>query len=62
MSILKDWATLNSHIMELSEKKLMELLDKEKAGENRVSFLIRIQGRINKLAARRETASLAKSK
>lgn len=54
--ILKDWATMNEHLMDLSENECRALLEKELKGQNRTSFLIRITGRINKLRARRETA------
>ena len=62
MDYLKDWVTLNQHIMELPEKKLQQLLLAEKDGPARFTFLVRIQGRINKLRARRERQELMKGK
>lgn len=56
--ILKTWKTMNDAIMELSEDQLEELKSVETKGQNRLSFLSRIQGRINKLRSRRESAAI----
>lgn len=60
MDILKNWITLLKHIEALSEKSCLELLEKEKAGQKRVAFLLRIYGRMNKQRTQRERAALRK--
>lgn len=58
--ILKNWKTLNNNFQKLSETELEKLLKQEKAGENRLSFLRRIQGRINVLQAKRKQMEILK--
>ena len=56
--LLKDWNVLNKYVQELTEDELKILLDKEKKGLRRVSFMIRIYGRYNKLRTQRERENL----
>lgn len=58
--VLKNWTTLSNVIMDLTENELERLKQAEKKGQNRLSFLSRIQGRINKLRSRRESAEVFK--
>lgn len=60
--LLQDWGTLNRNIQQLSEEDCMQLLKKEKAGQQRLSFLLRIYGRLNKLRTQRERNELASGK
>lgn len=60
MEVLKTWKTLNENLHSMSEEDLIKLLKREKSGENRLSFLRRIQGRINKLSARRKQLEILK--
>lgn len=55
---LENWVSLNNVIMDMTEEQLEQLKEQEKAGQNRLSFLSRIQGRINKLRSRRESAEI----
>ena len=58
--ILQNYSTLNKHVMDLTEDQLEELKQAELDGERRRTLLDRIQGRINKLRSRRESAELLK--
>lgn len=57
--LLVDWGTLNKHIQTLTEKECAALLEREKNGDNRLSFVLRIYGRLNKLRNKRERKELA---
>ncbi len=55
---LENWAVLNDNIQQLDEATIKALIDKEKKGESRPQFLIRLHGRYNKLRAIREKKEL----
>lgn len=55
---LDTWAALTSEIDKIPEADLWILLEKEKKGACRHSFLTRIYGRANKLRCRREAGEL----
>ena len=57
---LKNWASLNAALPNLSETQCWDLLDKEKSGAKRIQFLLRLYGRANKLRGRRERKYLFK--
>jgi hypothetical protein len=57
--VLKDWLSLNAHIMKLSdERALSQLIDEELNGRRRKAFVMRIFHRVNRLRTQRETAAL----
>ena len=59
-AMLYNWKSLNKGFQTLTEDELEKLLAMEKAGQARLTFLQRIQGRINKLQARRKQLELLK--
>lgn len=54
INYLENWAVLNENVQNLDEETLSELIEKEKHGEARPQFLIRLYGRYNKLRTIRE--------
>ena len=60
MKELESWAILNASIMELDEERLTELLEEEKRTKARFSFLIRLQGRLNRLQNSNKMKALMK--
>lgn len=46
---LVSWVVLNSEVMRLSEEDLERLLNLERRGKHRRSFMIRIQQRLNRI-------------
>lgn len=59
---LRTWAGLNEHINTLDEAECWALLAAEKKGKRRVSFMLRIYGRANRLrteSERKELVTLA---
>lgn len=59
--ILKDWATLNKNVMKLSVAELQKIYDIESKGKQRLTLLLRIQGRLNKLLARQSKLDVLKN-
>lgn len=62
---LENWDMLNEHVKTLDEKAVKALIEKEKKGQNRPQFLLRMYGRFNRLRTareRRELMSNSKSK
>lgn len=57
--ILGNWKLLNEKIGTLTEEECHSLLDSEKKGQKRYTFLRRIYGRYNTLRASREHRELA---
>lgn len=57
---LLSWALLNQKLVTATEKECKELLQREKKGERRISFLLRIYGRWNKLRTTRERNEIMK--
>lgn len=55
---LESWLGLQHELPKLSEEKLWELLEREKRGQCRHSFVQRLFGRANKLRAQREAGDL----
>jgi hypothetical protein len=51
---LDNWVAINEAMRTCTEKEALKLMEKERAGENRVRVLIRIHSRMNKLRADRE--------
>lgn len=58
--LLKNWLTLNEKIHGCTEKDCAELLAREKRGQRRATFLLRIYGRFNTLRCVRERGELLK--
>lgn len=56
---LGNWSLLNSRLMAMNEEEVAALLKKEKAGQGRLTFLLRLQARLNKLRRERERGELA---
>lgn len=59
--LLGNWNTLNARLMELGEDEVGSLLEAEKAGQNRISFVLRLHSRLTKLRRERERRELARS-
>jgi hypothetical protein len=58
MAKLLNWTELNKTLNLAGEQLLSDLLAQELAGPARVTHLLRIHARLNKLRARRERAEL----
>lgn len=56
--LLQAWGTLNKEMQKITEEGCAELLKREKKGRRRLSFLLRIYGRFNKLRTQRERNEL----
>lgn len=56
--VLSNWTNLNKNINNLSEKECAEALQKEKKGERRLTFLLRLYGRFSVLRMKREREDL----
>lgn len=56
--LLESWAALNKGISKLNEQEAKALLDAERKGQQRHSFLLRIYGRYNTLRTKRERKEL----
>jgi len=52
--ILKDWRSMTSQLHTLREDQVLSLLEIEKQGAQRVSFLERLHQRYNALRVKRE--------
>lgn len=55
---LENWSVLNENVQNLDEETLWKLLQRERKGEKRTQFLIRLYGRYNKLRTVRERKEL----
>jgi len=55
---LNSWKSLNDFLRTANEEQCIELLKREKRGDARVHFLIRIHGRLNVTRAARERQEL----
>lgn len=58
--VLKNWEAVNIFMLSATEKEAAQLLEAEKVGAARLSVLMRIYGRFNKLRTRRERSELLK--
>ena len=58
MTILDSWARLNEAVGELTEEQALALLEAEKEGGARPTFLIRLHMRYNKMRGAREKREL----
>lgn len=58
--LLANWNTLNGAIMGLGEVEVARLLDSEVGGANRLTFVLRLHSRLNRLRRERERRALAK--
>lgn len=58
MEELDNWRSLNEALNKCSEKEAWEMLESERKGEARPTFLMRIYGRAAKLRADRERRDL----
>lgn len=57
---LENWGALTSEIHKKGEAELWELLEREKLGLCRHSFVTRLYGRANKLRTKRESGELSR--
>lgn len=55
------WVELNERLGSMSEAQVRQLLEKERTGRRRATFLRRIHQRLTRLRANRERAALRKS-
>lgn len=60
IALLDNWVTLNERLMELREQEVAALLSHEKKNRNRITFVLRLHSRMNKLRRERERRVLAK--
>lgn len=58
--LLRSWSALNEGLHKLTEQECATLLKAEKLGPRRLSFLIRIYGRFNRLRTTRERNELTR--
>lgn len=58
--ILANWATLNSHLVILTEDHVAKLLKKELSGKCRKQILLRLHQRLSSLRTERERLELLK--
>lgn len=57
--VLRDWPSLNDHVMKLTdERALSQLIEEELRGRRRKAFIMRIFHRVNRLRTLRETTAL----
>ena len=56
--ILQRWTGLTKFITVADEQQCLDLLAAEKRGQKRLTFLLRIHSRLNKVRADRERATL----
>lgn len=52
------WHELTEAVRAMSEKEALELLDREKNGDRRKSYMLRLYGRYNVTRAQRERAAI----
>lgn len=60
---LQNWESLNNALRDssLTEKQGWDLLEKERKGQRRLAFMLRIYGRANKMRTERERKEIAGS-
>lgn len=56
--LLDNWIGLNKGLKQLNEEEAKELLEVERKGQKRQSYLLRIYGRYNTLRTKRERKQL----
>jgi len=56
--ILRNWTELNAALMSMNEAEVSALIAAEKKDRNRVTVLLRLQSRFNKLRRERERREL----
>jgi hypothetical protein len=56
---LRNWSELNGRLMEMGEEEVAALLEAEKKSRGRLTFLLRLQSRLNRLRRERERGELA---
>jgi hypothetical protein len=61
IKLLKNWNTLNAALMDLTEREVAQLLSHEQENDNRITFILRLHARMNKLRSERERRALARS-
>jgi len=57
---LDSWVELNLYLVDATEDDCKDLIEKEKSGKNRPTFLRRIHSRLNRVRAERERKELVK--
>lgn len=57
-TVLTNWRSLNDALAKATEQQCSALLDAEKKGDNRPTFLMRIYGKFSVLRANRERQEL----
>ena len=58
--ILYSWATVNKYMPSATEEELNALLEEERRTSRRLTVMLRIYGRLNKLRTQRERNELIK--
>jgi hypothetical protein len=57
--LLKDWVRLNADLSSLPQEAVMQIMEAEAKGQRRVSFLLRLHSRFNRLRAIRERRTIS---
>ncbi len=62
IELLRNWNKLNARLMKLDEIDVAWLLAHEKRNSNRITFVMRLHSRMNKLRRERERQELARGR
>lgn len=57
---LGNWIEFNRAIMEMDESAVASLLERERKGKARLTFMLRLNARLSKLRRKRERIEIAK--
>lgn len=60
LKLLNNWNTLNASLMQLKEAEVAQLLSHERANKKRLTFMLRLHARLNKLKSERERVELVR--
>jgi hypothetical protein len=60
IKLLRNWNTLNASLMKLKERDVAQLLACERANKKRLTFMLRLHARLNKLKSERERIDLVR--
>lgn len=60
LKLLGNWNTLNASLMKLKEREVAQLLAHERANKKRLTFMLRLHARLNKLKSERERVAIVR--
>lgn len=58
-ALLQNWIVLNDNLLDISEKGVVQLLEYEQKHQNRITFVLRLHSRLNKMRRERERRAIA---